>query len=396
MWLRDLRIVLPDRTLEHGALRLADGQIAAVIAGDPPTDALARSCAGLTALPGIIDLHGDMVEREVEPRVGVAFPVEPALFELDKRLIAAGVTTAYAAISFHETSVRKGVRTVDRGIGIVETINRIQHNLLCDLRVHARFEITHPELIPPLLGLLDAGQIHMLSLTDHTPGQGQYANIERFVEQLAQSRDASRDAIAAQVAARMAWAQEHPIDLAAVAALTQAACARGIPVASHDDDTAAKVALVQELGATICEFPVTLDAAIAARARGMHIVMGAPNALRGESHSGNLHARAAIGEGLVDVLAADYYPAAMLHAAYALARQGLLPLHESVAMISSGPAAALGLHDRGRLAPGARADLVLVEEGQWPRVRATFRNGVAVYTGALPADNRGAARVARD
>ena len=153
---------------------------------------------------------------------------------------------------------------------------------------------------------------------------------------------------------------------------------QGLPLASHDDDTPEKVDLMLRLGVTISEFPVAMAAAHAARARGMHVAMGAPNALRGTSHSGNLSARAAIKAGVVDLLAADYSPSAMLHAAWVLAAAGT-PLHEAIALVSRNPADALGLTDLGQIVAGYAADLVLVEDGSPPRVRATIRRGRLIY-----------------
>jgi alpha-D-ribose 1-methylphosphonate 5-triphosphate diphosphatase len=160
-----------------------------------------------------------------------------------------------------------------------------------------------------------------------------------------------------------------------------------IPVASHDDDTVEKVGRMAGLGVTISEFPVTLEGAQEAKRRGMHVVMGAPNAYRGQSTSeGNLSAREAIKAGVVDILSTDYFPAAPFHAALLLAAQGDLPLHESIRLVSQTPAEAIGLHDRGRLEPGRNADLVLYEHNaEHPRVRATFRRGVPIFWDSLMA-----------
>jgi alpha-D-ribose 1-methylphosphonate 5-triphosphate diphosphatase len=150
-------------------------------------------------------------------------------------------------------------------------------------------------------------------------------------------------------------------------------------LASHDDDTPDKVRLMDELGVAISEFPVSLEAAEAARANGIHVAMGAPNALQGRSTSGNLSAADAVAAGLVDTLATDYYPAAMLHAMFAFVDRGILPLHQAVKLVSQNPADALGMSDRGRIAPHAQADLVFVEMDGRPRVRGTLRAGVPIY-----------------
>jgi alpha-D-ribose 1-methylphosphonate 5-triphosphate diphosphatase len=150
-------------------------------------------------------------------------------------------------------------------------------------------------------------------------------------------------------------------------------------VASHDDDTPQKVRLVQDMGASISEFPVTIEAAQAAREQGLWVVMGAPNALRGQSHSGNLSALDALDAGLLDALASDYSPMSMLQAAWQIARQGQLELPAAVRLITAGPAASAELTDRGRLEVGLKADLVLVENLRRPRVRMTVRGGQTIY-----------------
>lgn len=381
MWIRNLRLVLPDRSIEHGALRLHGEQIAQIVEGDPPAAQGGQVIdgRGYTAIPGLIDLHGDMLEREIEPRPGTQFPLEIGLFELDKRLAASGITTAYTAIAFHETGVRRSLRTPERATALIDAIDRIHNQLHVDLRVHARFEITHPEIAPLIRHGLDAGIVQLVSLMDHTPGQGQFRDVEAYIERAVAARNLSRADLEAQVHERINRARAHPPDLECVRALVRHARSHDVPIASHDDDSPAKVELVAELGVTICEFPVTIEAAQAARSRGLHVVMGAPNVLRGASHSGNLSARAAIAAGLVDLLASDYYPVSLVHAAFTLAREGRLPLHTAIALVSSNPARALGLHDRGSIAVGKRADLVLVEPAPCPRVRATWRGGVPIY-----------------
>jgi alpha-D-ribose 1-methylphosphonate 5-triphosphate diphosphatase len=381
MWLTNLRVVLPDGTLDHGTIRIGGALITEVCAGVAPDGAV--QCVdgrGLTAIPGLIDMHGDMIEQEAEPRNGAHLPLDLAVHALDRRLAAAGVTTAYASISFWEpeSEERKAHRSGDRAAQLVGAVAQLHTELLIDLRVHARYEITTPSVAEPLRAALEAGQIHLLSLMDHTPGQGQYRDVERYAHYLAAYRNVPVEQLAAEAHARIRRAQEDDSYWRVAEELVDIARQQGLPLASHDDDTPEKVDLMDSLGVTISEFPVAMAAAHAARARGMHVAMGAPNALRGTSHSGNLSARAAIEAGVVDLLAADYAPAAMLHAAWALAAAGM-PLHEAVALVSRNPADALGLTDRGRIVAGHTADLVLVESGTVPRVRATFRRGRPIY-----------------
>ena len=378
MWLSDLRIVLPDREIARGALHLREGRIAAIVEGAGPAEAI--RLPGLRAFPGIIDLHGDMLERELHPRPGANIPPDLALFELDKKLAANGITTAYAAISFawHKDDV---FRSEDLARELMALVNERRPHLLTDHYVHARFEITNPEAGDVLHDTVNKGHVHLVSVMDHTPGQGQYRNIEAYVQFSVQwTRDKlGRDVTEEDVYAYIESAQERPKAWDAVRSIARVAPQHGLALASHDDDTPQKIDFMHSLGFTISEFPVSLAAGQRAKELGFHVVMGAPNALRGASHSGNLSAGEAVAAGIVDTLATDYYPPAMLHAVYALEQRGVLPAREGIKLVAGNPADALGLHDRGVIAEGKRADLCLVDERLRPRVRATFRAGVPIY-----------------
>jgi len=384
LWLTDLRIVLPDGVIERGALCMEHGKISAVVAGDAPQSGLRLD--GLTAIPGLIDLHGDMLERDIEPRPGALFPVEMALYELDKRLAGTGITTAYAAVGFAWTS--SDLRTQEKATEIIRLITEKRAALSIDVRVHARFEINNPDTAPVLQSLLDRNVIDLVSVMDHTPGQGQYKNIQKYVDFMTRWLGFDPANIGEDVIERIENAIENqaeaPRNWGVIEQVTRMASARGIPIASHDDDTLEKIERMADYGVTISEFPVTLEAAREARRRGMHMIMGAPNAYRGASTGGNLSALDAVRAGVVDILATDYFPAALLGSAFKLAQDGVLPLHESVKLVSANAAAAAKLADRGSLQPGKNADIVLVETEHLahPRVRATLRNGQFIYQDA--------------
>ncbi|PDV99430.1 alpha-D-ribose 1-methylphosphonate 5-triphosphate diphosphatase [Candidatus Chloroploca asiatica] len=380
MLITNVRIVLPTMVIERGWLLIEGEQIAAFAEGDAVVGAMPIvEGRGLTLIPGMIDIHGDMLEREIEPRLGADFPIDMAIFELDKRLAAAGITTAYAALSFWDHDSHDNTRRLDTVRLMTEHIHQLRPQLLIDLRVHARFEVSTPVVSPMLGDLLETGQIELLSLMDHTPGQGQYRNIERYVTSMSQWRRIPRDHVEEELGQRLAQAGSLEERWALARDIAALAAEMGLPIASHDDDTSAKVDLVATLGATIAEFPVTLEAAQEARLRGMSIVMGGPNALRGVSHSGNLSAREAVAAGLVDCLATDYHPGTLIHAAFGLAREGITDLPTSIGLVTAGPAAALNMAEHGRIAPGLRADLCLVEDGRLPRMRGTIRNGTPIY-----------------
>jgi alpha-D-ribose 1-methylphosphonate 5-triphosphate diphosphatase len=378
MWLTDLRVVLPDRVLERGSIRIDGPIITEIIEGNPSRSSLGIAAHGMTAIPGVIDIHGDMLEREIEPRPGTFFPAEVAVQQLDKRLAANGITTAFAAVALGDRPDENDnhVRNANRMIEQIETLQNMRPNLLCDILVHARVEVTHQSAVQVIATLLERSLVNLLSLMDHSPGQGQFRDMDRYVRYYSKYYGGDPVQIAAEAEARMARGDSVWNAAEGVAHLARVS---GVPLASHDDDTPAKVAQMLQMGASVSEFPVTLEAAIAAREHGMHVAMGAPNVLRGGSHSGNLAAIDGIRAGAVDVLATDYHPASPVLAAFKLANTQELELFESVKLISENAAKSVGLHDRGRLEPGLRADITLVEDLSVPRVRATFREGRAIY-----------------
>ncbi len=383
MWLSDLKIVLPDEVLERGSVRIEDGVIAAIVEGPGPGSV--PSLHGLTLIPGLIDLHGDMLERDVEPRPSARFPTELGLIELDKRYAGAGITTAFAAISFAWRS--DDIRSQESAIEMIETVNRLNDETLVDMLIHARFEVTNPDTGPILKDLLERELVQLVSIMDHTPGQGQYKDVDHYLSFMQKWLGADldilgehKDRILAKMKANIEAAAAKSRDWDVVQDVIEVAASYGVPVASHDDDTSEKVGRQAAMGVAMSEFPVTKEAARAAHDHGMRVIMGAPNAYRGESTSRNLSAMDAIRAGLVDILATDYYPAAILHTVFKLAREGYMPLYESVRLGSTNAADAMGLHDRGRVAEGNSADLVLVHEnGDYPRVRGTIRRGIPIY-----------------
>lgn len=382
MRISNLKIILPDRIIPIGSIQIENGLIAEIIEGTSSHSDI--DAQGLVAIPGIIDMHGDMLEREIEPRPNARLPYDLALHELDKRLISAGVTTAYAAVSFSEISILKAsLRRSDTASEICNAIYANRQHLLVDLRVHARFEVTNDNSPPILTELIEDGLVDMISLNDHTPGQGQYRDIEKYLVSMSQWRNISSDYATHVTRDLVKEAQARPIAWETIRAVTNIAQLHQLPIASHDDDTPSKVNLMHDMGCGISEFPVTLEAAQAAQDKGLAIAMGAPNALRGVSTSGNLSAQDAIAAGLVDMLASDYHPGALLQAAFLIADRGLLSLPQAIALITANPARALGLADRGTLAVGMQADLVLLANHTRPRVCATFREGKQIYSSAF-------------
>lgn len=371
MWLSDLKVVLPDRVLERGSVRLEGGCIAEIIEGPHP---LGENLSGLALLPGLVDVHGDMLERELQPRPGTTLPSQMAIHETDKRLIGNGITTAYAALSFEGGP---GLRSNETVLSVLRDIQLHRKHCHADWKIHVRYEMKNTAVEPLIAELLEAGEVDFLSLMDHSPGQGQFRDLENFIKYYAAYYGSSREHVEQMLegydhqSIRQAWERAHH--------LTRTADRQGITVASHDDDTPEKVDFVRGLQATLSEFPVTLEAAQHAKQQGMGVIMGAPNVLRGKSHSGNLSAMEAIGHGLVDMLASDYHPPAMLAAALKLFHQGHLSLPEAVRLVTLNPARACGLTDRGSLEVGKQADLVVVDLQGTGQVKEVFVQGEKVW-----------------
>ncbi|OWV89610.1 phosphonate metabolism protein PhnM [Rhizobium sp. N122] len=377
MWLSNFTLVLPNEVVSEGSVRVEDGAIAEIrperVAG------AAIDGGGRLLMPGFVDLHGDMIEREIAPRPNATMPIDFGIHELDKKLAAAGVTTAFAAVSFATESVYGHVRSLETTSAVIEGINRLRDDLLIDHRVHARYEITNVGAAAALERLLNADQIDMVSLTDHTPGQGQYNNLQSYILSISERRAISEDMAAEIVAKRIAMRSNPEIE-AKLKEIVALSLKHKLSLASHDDDSVEKVAEMHDLGVTISEFPVTAPAAEEARRRGLWTLMGAPNALRGQSMSGNLSALDAARAGLLSVIAADYHPAAFVPGIFKLAEMVEGGLPSAVAMATGNAARSAGLSDRGEIAIGQRADLVAVEPGEVHRIRATFRAGRFVYS----------------
>lgn len=389
MWLSDFRIVLADRVIERGALRIEGGQIAEI--GEAPVANADIEGNGLILMAGMIDMHGDMIEREVEPRPNVRMPMELGLRDLDRRLANSGITTAYAAVSFSPGSTYGHMRSYDFTSQMIRALRTYSQDLLVDHRVHARFEVTFPAALSVVKELIAEGSVDLISLCDHTPGQGQYRDLAKQAEMAAKAKGISLEQAAENLQQRIRERRESAGDLTeTLRAIAQYCALHGVPLASHDDDTVEKVVLMQGLGANISEFPVTIEAAQEARRRGMLNAMGAPNALRGTSYSGNLSARDVHAAGLLDLLAADYHPSAMLPAVLVLAKTDPMGLAGAARLVTLNPARSLGLEDRGEIRAGLRADLIIADDSGVGHVRSVLSKGRVIYSDGSIAAHRAA------
>ncbi|MEL6700416.1 MAG: alpha-D-ribose 1-methylphosphonate 5-triphosphate diphosphatase [Pseudomonadota bacterium] len=370
MWLKDVKLILSDRIIDNGSLRIENGVIADIVESDGPA-------SGFTVFPGFIDMHGDMIELELEPRPKVDFPMEVAVGHLDARLAAAGVTTAYAGVSFSRTAKDGERRSFEHTSAIIRALKSNLSGLRVDHRIHARFDMTYTDAIAALEGLLESSAVDLVSVMDHTPGQGQYRNVEKLIAHRVNGGLSEAEA-RSYIENRMADAIPAEQLVANLERISELCRGSGVAMASHDDDTVDKTNLMADIGAVISEFPVTIEAAQTAADRGLMIAMGAPNAMRGQSYSGNLSARDAHGAGLLHILAADYHPAAILPAIRALSPADPDGLVGAVRLASKNPATALGLKDRGEIAQGKRADLAIVDAQD--RVVETFSAGQRIFS----------------
>lgn len=368
------RLLLADALTEPASLTLEDGWIGA-IGGATAEAGLRVDAAGLIVAPGLVDIHGDAFERQIQPRPGVEFGAALALLDTDRQLLANGITTAFHAITL---SWEPGLRSEATFTAILDALAALQPRLGADHRLHLRLETHAVDQWPTARRALETGAVHLLALNDHTGeilrAAGDPLRMARYAGRAKVTPNELRS-LAESALARAEAAE------AMVAEACATALARGIPIASHDDPTPQARSRWRALGALICEFPKTEATGRAARDAGEHVVMGCPNVVRGGSHLGWHAAEAMVRSGAADVLASDYFYPAMRQAAFALADRGACTLAQAWALVSANAAKAARLADRGRIEVGLRADLVLLDpEGPaGPEVVATLVAGRVVW-----------------
>ncbi|OXS53996.1 alpha-D-ribose 1-methylphosphonate 5-triphosphate diphosphatase [Cohnella sp. CIP 111063] len=368
-------VVRPDG-VSQGDLTIEDGIIAAIDGAGSAGDSADIDAEGCWVLPGLIDLHCDAIEKEVEPRPNTLFPMEMAFLQFERKLAGHGITTMLHSLSLGVGLSLRGEHLVGEMIELIAAMRKeramIRHG------VHLRYEVSHLTGFELARRLLSEGLLDYLSLMDHAPGQGQYHRPGAFERYVMKNQGVGVDEVAAIV--EELQERRSRVDWSKLKALTAQARTAGIAVASHDDDTAEAVERSLGFGATVSEFPLNLDTARFASARGMGVCVGAPNIVRGGSHDGNLKASEAVREGVADILCSDYHPASLLHAIFCLESEGV-PLHHAVNMATLNPAAALGRDDTlGSLKIGKRADVIVVGKIRGiPVVRCTIVDGTVVH-----------------
>lgn len=366
--IRNGTVVGPYELLPGSQLLIEDGIIRDVLPTDasvpgpfrgPDVDIIDADGGLIT--PGLIDIHSDHIERMTAPRPSSIMDFTVALHETERELMIHGITTMYHSLSFNDAgafrpSHIRSPQYTRRFLELISDFRRDGH--LIHHRFHARFEISSIHRLAELTQYIERGLVHLLSLTDHTPGQGQYHDVEMYRKTMKGYRDLSDDELDRIVADRQA---QERLDRDALRALVDTAHKHEVSVASHDDDTIEKLELNREIGVNISEFPVHPEVARAAHEMGFRTVAGGPNILLGGSHTGNLSAAEAVKDGSIDIVCSDYYPASLLHAVFILHNDYGLDLPHAFRLVTLNAAVAVGIdHERGSIEPGKSADLLVI------------------------------------
>ena len=369
--LSNARIVLADEIVE-GSLVLRDGFIAGIDAGSGRTG---EDMGGDYVIPGLVELHTDHLEGHYAPRPKVRWNPIAAVLAHDAQVATAGITTVLDALrvgmdedaDLTSADIRKLADAIEDSVA--------QDRLRADHFLHLRCEVSAPDCLQAFADFDRDDRVKLASLMDHAPGQRQFVNLETYAYYYQRKLKLTDRDFKLFCEKRMAESARYSAPNRAVIA---AACReRGIVLASHDDATSGHVDEAIEQGVRVAEFPTTEEAARASKAAGLGVLMGAPNVMRGASHSGNVSARALAGDGLLDILSSDYIPFSLIQSAFFLGDmvEGI-SLPQAVAMVSKNPAEAVGLTDRGVIEQGRRADLVRVRvDDHVPVVRTVWRQG---------------------
>lgn len=380
------RIVLK-QTVVHGSVRVVDGLIkdiddsagASICSSGAGTNVL--DCQGDFLIPGLIELHTDHLETHYSPRPGVRWGMKAAIQAHDAQIAAAGITTVFDCLRMGREEQDLFEPGEMRRLATALREAREQNRLRVEHRLHLRCEVSARDMMDDFSEFADDADVGLVSMMDHAPGQRQFTSLEAY-KLYHQTKHKMSDEMfdnymATRISASLKYSHNNRRTLAG-------RCAeRGIIIASHDDATRSHVDESIQYGVRLAEFPTTLEAAKASHSAGLGVLMGAPNVVRGCSHSGNVAARTLVENRCLDILSSDYIPASLLQAVFMLAAEsGLMDIPEAIATVTINPARFIGLHDRGEIAAGLRGDLVRVAyhpaQDPAPIVRSVWRGGERV------------------
>lgn len=372
------RLVTPTG-VAHGSLHVRDGRIHDM-AHDGASLAASNAidCEGDYLIPGLVELHTDNLEKHLMPRPSVIWPSATAAFLAhDAQLVSSGITTVFDSICIGETQDKGRYPMLRLAFDAFHQC-RESDDTRVDHRLHLRCELNDPNMWDMFEPLADSPCLDLVSLMDHTPGQRQWRNTDAYRTYYSKSKVWTEEEFDETV--RVLQERQKVFAPLHTRKVMEFCKERQLPMASHDDTTVEHVDEALKNGISISEFPTTLEAARHAAESGMTVLMGSPNVVRGGSHSGNISALDVAKAGYLRGLSSDYVPASLLHAAFVLHSEADMPLHEAVALVTSRPARAVGMDDRGELAPGLRGDVVRVAlRDGLPVVREVWTEGRRVF-----------------
>jgi alpha-D-ribose 1-methylphosphonate 5-triphosphate diphosphatase len=377
MILSNARLVLADRVIENGWIAIVDGMVAGIGEGKAPDRS--EDMSGDFVIPGLVELHTDHIEAHYMPRPKVYWDPVAAVVSYDAQLATCGITTVLDSLRVWREEGADQIGGEAAVLAAAIGAARDAAILRCDHFLHLRCEVPMPDVVEETTELIARPDVRLVSLMDHTPGQRQFRDEEKlrtyYRGKSGGLTDAELDVLFDK---RRTYAAQHgPKNYQNLVALARR---HRVPIASHDDTTAEHVAQSVQDGVAIAEFPTTFEAAQALHAAGVRVLMGAPNLVRGGSHSGNVGTADLAKAGVLDVLSSDYVPASLLMAAFALPKAvPTIALASAVRVVTKTPAEAIGLDDRGEIAVGKRADLVRVHVARdLPVARSVWRAGSRV------------------
>lgn len=375
------KIIMEEKMVENHAIVIERDRIQAII---PAKDIALYSdytlidAQGGYISPGFVDIHSDYIESIVSPRPTCLMDFNMSIREAERILVSHGITTMFHSLSIYNGNgfAQKPIRSPENVNRLIDAISEtsVSEHLIRN-RTHARFEIDNIQEVDRFTQNIKDGKVHLISFMDHTPGQGQYRDLEIYRKALQGFNDLTEEAADEIIASNL---NNEKITLEQMREISQIALDNDIAIASHDDDDIKKLSLVKSFGTTISEFPTTIEVAKKAKQMGIWTIAGAPNVLLGGSHSGNLSAAEAIQQQTIDILCSDYYPAALLHSIFKLSEDYGQDLHAMFQLVTLNPAKAVQMdEDIGSIKEGKKADIIIIEkmDDGFPMVTTSIVDG---------------------